>query len=99
MRPPFSVKQYHDGKRGRCPESARSRDAGDGPALGSALVPRCLSALLRADLQLEVLEEHPFTNGCRIYERMRPLPGSRFEVPEGTPRLPLMFGLAARKPR
>ena len=33
-----------------------------------------------------------------MYHNMRPAPGGRFYPPEGTPTIPLMYGLVARKP-
>ena len=45
------------------------------------------------------LEEYPFANGERQFERMRALPGRRLAPPEGIPSTPLMYGLLAeRKP-
>ncbi len=58
-----------------------------------------LTALLRARLQLEQFCEYPFTNGFRFSEHLRAAPGGRFYPPEGCPSIPLMFGLAASKPR
>lgn len=57
-----------------------------------------VTALLDAGLVLEVLREYPYTNGYKAFREMTPLPGRRFGLPEGVPDLPLMFGLAARKP-
>ncbi|MCA9494172.1 MAG: class I SAM-dependent methyltransferase [Myxococcales bacterium] len=57
-----------------------------------------LTALLGAGLRLEVVREYPYANGWRGFERMTPLPGQRWTVPEGTPSLPLMLGVVARKP-
>ena len=58
-----------------------------------------IGALLGAGLRLEVLEEYPYSNGCKLLNRMRELPGRRMVPPEDVPRLPLMFGLSACKPR
>lgn len=57
-----------------------------------------LGAVLRAGLALEQVREYPYTNGCKIFDAMRPLPGRRFALPEGAPGMPLMFGFVARKP-
>lgn len=56
-----------------------------------------LTALAKAGLVLECLHEYPYSNGWRGFENMCELPGRRYAVPEGMPRLPLMFGLSARK--
>jgi SAM-dependent methyltransferase len=57
-----------------------------------------VTALLEAGLMLEVLKEYPYTNGCKIFERMRETPGRRMVPPEDVPNLPLMYAIAARKP-
>ena len=57
-----------------------------------------VTALLEAGLILEVLKEYPYTNGCKIFERMRETPGRRMVPPEDVPNLPLMYAIAARKP-
>ncbi len=57
-----------------------------------------VTALLDAGLALEALREWPYSNGFAPYEGMRPLPGRRWAPPEGVPEMPLMFGVAARKP-
>ncbi|HEU4536182.1 MAG TPA: class I SAM-dependent methyltransferase [Polyangiaceae bacterium] len=57
-----------------------------------------VSALARAGLVLERLEEYPYANGCRLKPCLVPLGDRRWALPEGVARLPLMFGLAARKP-
>ncbi len=57
-----------------------------------------LDAVLRSGLALEQVREYPYTNGCKIFDAMRPLPGRRFELPEDAPSMPLMFGFVARKP-
>lgn len=56
-----------------------------------------LTALVRAGLALECLHEYPYSNGWRGFVEMGELPGRRYTVPEGMPRLPLMFGLSAKK--
>jgi hypothetical protein len=57
-----------------------------------------LTALLDAGLVLTAFREYPYMNGARFFENMRALPGGRLALPEGEPDLPLMYGLAARKP-
>jgi SAM-dependent methyltransferase len=57
-----------------------------------------VTALLEAGLVLETLREYPYTNGWKVFEGMRPAPGRRYHTPEGTPDLPLMYGIVARKP-
>lgn len=57
-----------------------------------------VTALLDAGLALEALREWPYSNGFAPYEGMRPLPGRRWAPPERVPEMPLMFGVAARRP-
>lgn len=56
-----------------------------------------VTALIDAGLILETLREYPYFNGERQFERMREGEGKRMYPPEGTPNLPLMFGLSARR--
>lgn len=56
-----------------------------------------VTALLEAGLRLEVLREYPYANGFPAIGGTVPLAGGRFAPPEGRPRVPLMFGLRARK--
>ncbi len=56
-----------------------------------------LTALAKAGLVLECLHEYPYSNGWRGFENMCEVSGRRYTVPEGMPRLPLMFGLSAQK--
>lgn len=63
-----------------------------------------VEALVGAGLTLERLEEYRHSNGWRMLPEMEALPGRRFRLSEaqraaGLPDLPLMFGLAAAKPR
>ena len=56
-----------------------------------------VSAVIEAGLGLELLHEHDYT----LYPRWPFLGKSGFDIyrlPEGTPRLPLMYSLRARKP-
>lgn len=57
-----------------------------------------VSALLAAGLQLEALREYPYANGFPAFEGTVALPGGRFAPAEGRPRVPLMFGVSARRP-
>ncbi len=56
-----------------------------------------VTALIEAGLTLETLREYPYTNGEKSFDGMREGAGKRMYPPEGTPSLPLMFGLAARR--
>ncbi len=56
-----------------------------------------VTAVLRAGLRLEALDEYPWSNGCQLLPGMRPLEGRRFGSPEGLPEIPLMYGLSAHK--
>lgn len=55
-----------------------------------------VGALLAAGLTLEHLEEYPYANGWRAFDRMQVLEGRRFAPPEDMPGVPLMYSLAAR---
>jgi SAM-dependent methyltransferase len=57
-----------------------------------------LTALIDAGLRLDRFEEYPFSNGAKLFDDMREMPGRRMVPPEGTPDLPLMFGLVCTKP-
>lgn len=57
-----------------------------------------IGAALRAGLRLERFEEYPWSNGCKVQEPMKRLPGNRWTVPDGTPELPLMYAIVARRP-
>lgn len=57
-----------------------------------------VAALLEAGLALESLREWPYSNGYAPFRGMRALPGRRWARPEGVPEMPLMYGVAARKP-
>ena len=48
--------------------------------------------------ELERFREYPYSNGARMWNRMRELPGRRFRPPAEMPELPLMWGLVARRP-
>jgi SAM-dependent methyltransferase len=57
-----------------------------------------VTALVQAGLRLEVLNEYPFANGCRVHPELVLGEGRRYHMPEGFVGLPLMFGLCVRKP-
>ncbi|MCC5637438.1 class I SAM-dependent methyltransferase [Nostoc sp. CHAB 5844] len=57
-----------------------------------------VTALLQAGLSLEVLQEYPYSNGCKLFERMREATGRRWIPPDDVPNLPLMYGIVAHKP-
>lgn len=57
-----------------------------------------IQALIDAGLHLETMREYPFTNGCEVFDGMRPLPERRYTMPEGQPEMPLMLALVARRP-
>lgn len=57
-----------------------------------------VDTLSRAGFVLETLREYPYANGCRLIDGLVALPDRRWGFPDGTARLPLMFGLAARRP-
>ena len=57
-----------------------------------------VQALLDAGLLVTALREYPYANGCKQFRDMRELPGGRMVPPDSVPSLPLMYGLAARKP-
>lgn len=55
------------------------------------------TALAQAGLTIERFDEYPYTNGWKPFEGMRDLGGRRMAPPEGMPRIPLMYALAARR--
>jgi SAM-dependent methyltransferase len=57
-----------------------------------------VQAIMAAGLQLEVLREYPHANGCKVVPCLVPAEGRRWVWPGGTARVPLMFGLSARRP-
>jgi SAM-dependent methyltransferase len=56
-----------------------------------------VTALLEAGLQLTALQEYPYSNGFKPFNEMREAE-RRWYLPEGTPNLPLMYAISARKP-
>jgi hypothetical protein len=57
-----------------------------------------VTALAGAGLILNLLEEYPYANGERQFNRMRESEGRRLTPPENLPRVPLMYGIHATKP-
>lgn len=57
-----------------------------------------LQAIIAAGLVLERVQEYPYSNGCRLRPQLVPADGRRWVWPDGTARVPLMYGLRARKP-
>jgi SAM-dependent methyltransferase len=57
-----------------------------------------LDALAHAGFVLERMREYPYSNGCKTLDGLVPLGGRRWGWPEGMARLPLMYGLSARRP-
>ncbi len=60
-------------------------------------VAEAVDAVARASLRVERLLEWPYSNGCRVHPALVPAEGRRFVWPPGTARVPLMFGLSARR--
>ncbi len=57
-----------------------------------------LTAMIAAGLALTTVREYPFANGCRVNPSLIEREGRRFTTPDGTPDLPLMFGVVATRP-
>jgi SAM-dependent methyltransferase len=56
-----------------------------------------VTALAGAGLRIVALEEYPYSNGERLFDGMRELPGRRMAPPEDAPAVPLMYGVSAEK--
>jgi SAM-dependent methyltransferase len=54
-----------------------------------------VTAFAAAPWSVRRLEEYPFANGERQFDRMRTLPGRRLAPPHDVPSVPLMYGLLA----
>lgn len=54
-----------------------------------------VQALIDAGLTIQTLCEWPHANGCRVHPSLQLTDGRRYVWPEGTARLPLMFGVVA----
>lgn len=57
-----------------------------------------IQAVADAGLLLQTFNEYPYTNGAKLWNNMRELPGGRMIQPEHLPSIPLMFGIRAMKP-
>jgi SAM-dependent methyltransferase len=60
-------------------------------------VPDVVDAVARAGLRVECVREWPYSNGCKFFPNMVAMPGSRWALAEGAPKVPLMYGLAASR--
>ena len=58
-----------------------------------------VTAILDAGLALTALREFPYANGFAPFKGMRHLGGDRWALPPDQPSIPLMYAIAARKPR
>lgn len=56
-----------------------------------------VTALIKAGLVIERLEEYPYANGWRGFDDMRELDGHRLAPPPSMPRLPMMYAVTAGK--
>jgi SAM-dependent methyltransferase len=56
-----------------------------------------VTALAEAGLRITTLEEYPYANGERKFAGMRELPSRRMVPPEHIPKIPLMYGIRAKK--
>ncbi len=56
-----------------------------------------IGPLLDAGLDLEHFREYDYSNGCKLFTEMQALEGRRWTVPQGVPRLPMMYSITARK--
>lgn len=63
-----------------------------GHTLGSII-----DAVARSGLVIEQLTEYPYSNGCKFFTAMVDLGRRRWGLPSGVPRVPVMFGLCARR--
>lgn len=56
-----------------------------------------IASLLAAGLHLRTFTEYPYCNGFKPFAQMIEVPGRRFTMPEGSPRIPLMYALTAAR--
>ena len=56
-----------------------------------------LGAVLQSGLRLRDYREYLYSNGWKPFTEMKSLPERRWTVPDGTPKLPLMYGILAVK--
>lgn len=59
-------------------------------------VAEVVDAVAAAGLRVERLVEWPYSNGCKFFPNMKALEGRRWALADGTPPVPLMYGLSAR---
>lgn len=57
-----------------------------------------ISSLAGAGLVIGDCREFPYSNGWKRFDEMQELPGRRWTTKAGMARIPLMYGLKARKP-
>lgn len=57
-----------------------------------------ITALLEAGLAVEHFREYHYCYGFRPFKSMKYLGERRWTVPDGTPGIPLMYSLVARRP-
>jgi SAM-dependent methyltransferase len=57
-----------------------------------------LTAMIEAGLSITTVREYPYANGCRVNRALVEGEGRRFTTPDGVPNLPLMLGVAAKRP-
>lgn len=57
-----------------------------------------ISELLDQRLVLERFVEYGHSNGARLWNEMRELPGRRFAPPKRVPEIPMMYAVVVRKP-
>lgn len=58
-----------------------------------------LQALIDAGLEIECLKEYPYANGWAGFDGMRDSGGGRMLPPKSMPSIPLMYAIAAAKPK
>ncbi|MBL8915061.1 MAG: class I SAM-dependent methyltransferase [Archangium sp.] len=61
-------------------------------------VAQVVDSLVQAGLAIEALREWPYSNGCRTIDSLIDLGDRRWGWPPGVARVPLMYGVSAKKP-
>ena len=56
-----------------------------------------VDAVARAGLRVEGVREWPYSNGCKFFPSMVAGPGRRWLLADGSPKVPLMYGLVASR--
>ncbi len=56
-----------------------------------------LGAVVKAGLIVREFREYPYSNGWKPFGEMKSLPGRRWTMPDGLPKIPLMYGIVAEK--